>query len=90
MSSVTSPNLYLHMSSQVFKGVHCTASVGDAPLTVLAVSLPAGGQFLRAVAQRCRHGGPPMRTLVTMGGQHQGVYNLPEVKHSVPHHPDVV
>ena len=40
---------------------------------------PAGGQFLRAVAQRCRHAGPPMRTLVTMGGQHQGVYNLPEV-----------
>ena len=34
---------------------------------------------MRAVAQRCRHTGPPMRTLITMGSQHQGVYNLPEV-----------
>ena len=38
----------------------------------------AGGQFMRAVAQRCRHNGPPMRTLITVGAQHQGVYNLPQ------------
>ncbi|KAM8975958.1 palmitoyl-protein thioesterase 1 [Pelodytes ibericus] len=34
-----------------------------------------GGQFLRAVAQRCPH--PPMRKLISIGGQHQGVYGLP-------------
>ncbi len=28
-----------------------------------------GGQFLRAVAQRCPD--PPMRNLVSIGGQHQ-------------------
>ena len=31
-----------------------------------------------------------MRTLVTMGGQHQGVYNLPEVSHSMPEHSRLV
>ncbi|XP_046650203.1 palmitoyl-protein thioesterase 1-like [Daphnia pulicaria] len=34
-----------------------------------------GGQFLRAVAQRCPE--PPMVNLVTLGSQHQGVYGLP-------------
>lgn len=39
----------------------------------------AGGQFLRAVAQRCQgRGYPRMGVLVTMGGQHQGVMNVPE------------
>ncbi|PNH12249.1 Palmitoyl-protein thioesterase 1, partial [Tetrabaena socialis] len=43
-----------------------------------AVGFSQGGQFLRAVAQRCQHtGGPRMRTLVTLGGQHQGVSNVP-------------
>lgn len=34
-----------------------------------------GGQFLRAVAQRCPS--PPMLNLVSVGGQHQGVYGFP-------------
>lgn len=34
-----------------------------------------GGQFLRAVAQRCPQ--PPMVNLITLGSQHQGVYGLP-------------
>uniref|UniRef100_A0A6Q2WSH7 Palmitoyl-protein thioesterase 1 n=1 Tax=Esox lucius TaxID=8010 RepID=A0A6Q2WSH7_ESOLU len=33
------------------------------------------GQFLRAVAQRCPS--PPMKTLISIGGQQQGVYGLP-------------
>ncbi|XP_016992873.3 palmitoyl-protein thioesterase 1 [Drosophila takahashii] len=40
-----------------------------------AIGFSQGGQFLRAVAQRCPH--PPMRTLITLGGQHQGVFGLP-------------
>ena len=31
-----------------------------------------GGQFLRAVAERCQHLGPRMHTLVTMGAQRGG------------------
>ncbi|XP_017018216.1 palmitoyl-protein thioesterase 1 [Drosophila kikkawai] len=40
-----------------------------------AIGFSQGGQFLRAVAQRCPQ--PPMRTLITLGGQHQGVFGLP-------------
>lgn len=39
-----------------------------------AIGFSQGGQFLRAVAQRCPHG---MRKLISVGGQHQGVYGLP-------------
>ncbi|CAN7946042.1 unnamed protein product [Ixodes hexagonus] len=41
-----------------------------------AVGISQGCQFLRAVAQRCPD--PPMRNLVSLGGQHQGVFGLPE------------
>ncbi|KAG8192029.1 hypothetical protein JTE90_025295 [Oedothorax gibbosus] len=40
-----------------------------------AIGFSQGGQFLRAVAQRCPH--PPMKNLVSFGGQHQGVYGFP-------------
>jgi palmitoyl-protein thioesterase len=41
-----------------------------------ALGFSQGGQFLRAVAQRCPS--PPMKTLVSFGGQHQGVYGFPK------------
>jgi len=41
-----------------------------------ALGLSQGGQFLRAVAQRCPN--PPMKNLVTIGSQHQGVFGLPK------------
>ncbi|XP_056154944.1 palmitoyl-protein thioesterase 1 [Lampris incognitus] len=41
-----------------------------------AMGFSQGGQFLRAVAQRCPS--PPMKTLISVGGQHQGVYGLPK------------
>ena len=46
-------------------------------------SLPfhTGGQFLRAVAQRCPT--PPMLNLISFGGQHQGVYGLPHCPWSI-------
>jgi len=40
-----------------------------------AVGFSQGGQFLRAVAQRCPS--PPMLNLVSIGGQQQGVYGFP-------------
>ena len=40
------------------------------------ILLLQGGQFLRAVAQRCPN--PPMKNLVTIGSQHQGVFGLPK------------
>ncbi|VDD90423.1 unnamed protein product [Enterobius vermicularis] len=40
-----------------------------------AIGFSQGGQFLRGLAQRCPS--PPMKNLVSMGGQQQGVYGLP-------------
>lgn len=40
-----------------------------------ALGFSQGGQFLRAIAQKCPS--PPMFNLVSFGGQHQGVYGLP-------------
>lgn len=40
-----------------------------------ALGFSQGGQFLRAVAQRCPS--PPMLNLISFGGQHQGVYGIP-------------
>uniref|UniRef100_A0A1I7XIK0 Palmitoyl-protein thioesterase 1 n=1 Tax=Heterorhabditis bacteriophora TaxID=37862 RepID=A0A1I7XIK0_HETBA len=40
-----------------------------------AVGFSQGGQFLRAVAERCPS--PPMRNLISVGGQQQGVFGLP-------------
>ena len=40
-----------------------------------AIGFSQGGQFLRAVAQRCPH--PPMRNLITVGSQHRGVFGFP-------------
>jgi len=45
-----------------------------------AVGLSQGGQFLRAVAQRCPD--PPMNNLISLGGQHQGVYGFPRCPQS--------
>jgi len=41
------------------------------------VGMSQGGQFLRAVVQRCGHQLPPIHSLITLGGQHQGVSNTP-------------
>jgi len=40
-----------------------------------AIGFSQGSQFLRGVAQRCPY--PPMRTLISVGGQHRGIYGLP-------------
>lgn len=40
-----------------------------------AIGFSQGAQFLRAVAQRCPT--PPMLKLISVGGQHQGVYGFP-------------
>ena len=37
--------------------------------------IPTSPQFLRGLAQRCPS--PRMRTLISIGGQHRGIYGLP-------------
>lgn len=41
-----------------------------------AIGFSQGSQFLRAVAQRCPN--PPMVNLISLGGQHQGVFGIPK------------
>ena len=43
-----------------------------------AVGLSQGGLLLRAVAQLCPE--PRMKTLVTVGSPHQGIFGLPKCK----------
>jgi len=40
-----------------------------------AIGFSQGGQFLRAYVERCNN--PPVHNLITVGGQHQGVYGMP-------------
>jgi len=47
-----------------------------------AIGFSQGAQFLRAVAQRCPD--PPMHNLISLGGQHQGVYGIPGCDYSDP------
>uniref|UniRef100_A0A3Q2QXI1 Palmitoyl-protein thioesterase 1 n=1 Tax=Fundulus heteroclitus TaxID=8078 RepID=A0A3Q2QXI1_FUNHE len=53
-----------------------------------AMGFSQGAQFLRAVAQRCPS--PPMRTLISVGGQHQGVYGLPRCPGESSHICDMI
>jgi palmitoyl-protein thioesterase len=41
-----------------------------------AIGFSQGAQFLRAVAQQC-DASPPMLSLISVGGQHRGVYGVP-------------
>jgi palmitoyl-protein thioesterase len=43
----------------------------------VGIGFSQGGQFMRALVQRCQHAGPRARALISVGGQHQGVATLP-------------
>merc|ERR1712179_352382 len=53
-----------------------------------AIGFSQGGQFLRAVAQRCPN--PPMKNLVTFGAQHQGVFGFPNCPGEINFFCDIV
>ncbi|NXW60216.1 PPT1 thioesterase, partial [Eurystomus gularis] len=76
-------NLIQDMENSFFMNVNdqvrevCSQLAKDPHLTggYNAMGFSQGGQFLRAVAQRCPS--PPMLNLISIGGQHQGVYGFP-------------
>ncbi|GAX86156.1 hypothetical protein CEUSTIGMA_g13569.t1 [Chlamydomonas eustigma] len=49
-----------------------------------AIGFSQGGQFMRAVIQRCQHIGPKANILITLGSQHQGVMNAPGCESTAP------
>ncbi|KAM8719310.1 hypothetical protein ACLKA7_011943 [Drosophila subpalustris] len=67
---------FIHPNKQV--DYVCKQLAQDEKLTdgYNAIGFSQGGQFLRALAQRCPM--PPMRTLISLGGQHQGIFGLPK------------
>ncbi|XP_075547638.1 palmitoyl-protein thioesterase 1-like [Dermacentor variabilis] len=66
---------FMNTNAQVEEA--CNIIANDSKLSggYNALGFSQGGQFLRAVAQRCPE--PPIRNLISLGGQHQGVYGLP-------------
>lgn len=67
---------FIHPDEQVDDA--CNQIRNDPSLThgYNAMGFSQGGQFLRALAQRCPT--PPMNNLISFGGQHQGIFGLPK------------
>ncbi|XP_034239982.1 palmitoyl-protein thioesterase 1-like [Thrips palmi] len=66
---------FLDVNTQVEEACRLIADDDKLKNGYHAIGFSQGSQFLRAVAQRCPS--PKMRVLVSLGGQHQGVYGLP-------------
>lgn len=66
---------FMNVNDQV--AVACELIRNDTALSggYNAIGFSQGSQFLRAVAQRCPE--PPMRNLISLGGQHQGIFGFP-------------
>ncbi|ELR49683.1 Palmitoyl-protein thioesterase 1, partial [Bos mutus] len=68
-------SFFLNVNSQVTTVCQILAKDPKLQQGYNAMGFSQGGQFLRAVAQRCPS--PPMVNLISIGGQHQGVFGLP-------------
>ncbi|XP_054349372.1 palmitoyl-protein thioesterase 1 isoform X2 [Pongo pygmaeus] len=68
-------SFFLNVNSQVTTVCQTLAKDPKLQQGYNAMGFSQGGQFLRAVAQRCPS--PPMINLISVGGQHQGVFGLP-------------
>ncbi|WIA16135.1 hypothetical protein OEZ85_012853 [Tetradesmus obliquus] len=70
-------SFYGNVNQQVGKVCGELASMEELKGGFNMVGFSQGGQFLRAVVQRCGRRLPPIHSLITLGGQHQGVANTP-------------
>eukprot|EP00882_Tetradesmus_deserticola_P001826 GHRQ01001959.1.p1 GENE.GHRQ01001959.1~~GHRQ01001959.1.p1 ORF type:complete len:335 (+),score=139.67 GHRQ01001959.1:114-1118(+) len=70
-------SFYSNMNQQVAHVCGELAAMHELKGGFNMVGFSQGGQFLRAVVQRCGHTLPPVHSLITLGGQHQGVANTP-------------
>ncbi|XP_054288471.1 palmitoyl-protein thioesterase 1-like isoform X1 [Macrosteles quadrilineatus] len=71
----TENGYFMNVNHQVEYVCRLLASDDNLTQGYNAIGLSQGAQFLRAVAQRCPS--PRMHNLISLGGQHQGVYGLP-------------
>uniref|UniRef100_A0A452S511 Palmitoyl-protein thioesterase 1 n=1 Tax=Ursus americanus TaxID=9643 RepID=A0A452S511_URSAM len=81
-------SFFLNVNSQVTTVCEILAKDPKLQQGYNAMGFSQGGQFLRAVAQRCPS--PPMINLISVGGQHQGVYGLPRCPGESSHICDLI
>ncbi|XP_059230240.1 palmitoyl-protein thioesterase 1 [Mustela nigripes] len=81
-------SFFLNVNSQVATVCEILAKDPKLQQGYNAMGFSQGGQFLRAVAQRCPS--PPMINLISVGGQHQGVYGLPRCPGESSHICDLI
>ncbi|KAK9842522.1 hypothetical protein WJX81_004226 [Elliptochloris bilobata] len=73
----TESSFFGNVNEQVENVCNALANITELRNGYNGVGFSQGGQFMRALVERCQHRGPRMHTLVTLGGQHQGVMNVP-------------
>uniref|UniRef100_A0A8C0DYT9 Palmitoyl-protein thioesterase 1 n=1 Tax=Balaenoptera musculus TaxID=9771 RepID=A0A8C0DYT9_BALMU len=73
-------SFFLNVNSQVKMVCQILAKDPKLQQGYNAMGFSQGGQFLRAVAQRCSS--PPMINLISVGGQRQGVFELSHLHQS--------
>lgn len=75
IASDTTNGFFMDVNQQI--DFACNAIQKDEKLKdgYSAIGFSQGGQFLRGLAQKCPN--PPMKQLISVGGQHQGVYGFP-------------
>ena len=71
----TMNGFFLEINKQIAMACRIISNDSNLSNGYNAMGFSQGGQFLRAVAQRCPS--PPMKILISVGGQHQGVYGFP-------------
>ncbi|XP_053431056.1 palmitoyl-protein thioesterase 1 [Nycticebus coucang] len=81
-------SFFLNVNSQVTTVCQILAKDPKLQHGYNAMGFSQGGQFLRAVAQRCPS--PPMINLISVGGQHQGVFGLPRCPGESSHFCDFI
>ncbi|XP_069125987.1 palmitoyl-protein thioesterase 1-like [Argopecten irradians] len=75
IASDTTNGFFMNANDQIAMACDMIAKDSKLQNGYHAIGFSQGGQFLRAVAQRCPN--PPMLNLVSVGGQHQGVFGFP-------------
>ncbi|XP_060062130.1 palmitoyl-protein thioesterase 1 [Erinaceus europaeus] len=81
-------SFFMNVNSQVSVVCQILAKDPEFQQGYNAMGFSQGGQFLRAVAQRCPS--PPMVNLISVGGQHQGVFGLPRCPGKSSHICDLI
>jgi len=62
---------------QIDRACDWISSIPELQGGYIGLGFSQGGQLLRGLAQRCNHLGPKMRVLISVGGQHNGIMNIP-------------